>query len=58
METSELLSCVLGTPPCPVLHRKQLGAQVVEPQHVGVGMVVTPVVSEKDSKKCTDTLVT
>lgn len=27
-------------------HRKKLGAQIVEPQHVGVGVVVSPVVSE------------
>ena len=30
----------------PVLHGKQLGAQVAEPQHVGMGVVVTPVVPE------------
>lgn len=48
IETSERLSHVLGTPPswAPVLHGKQLGAQVVEPQHIGMGVVVTPVVSE------------
>lgn len=53
IETSELLSHVLGTPPsrAPVLHGKQLGAQVVEPQHVRVGVVVTPVVSVTSKKK-------
>ena len=53
IETSELLSHVLGSlPSCsPVLHRKQLGAQVVEPQHVGMGVVVTPVITETDRRK-------
>ena len=53
IETSELLSHALGAPPsrAPVLHGKQLGAQVVEPQHVGMGVVVTPVVSETRWKK-------
>lgn len=55
IETSELLSYVLGAPPswATVLHGKQLRAQVVKPQHVGVGVVVTPVVSDthKDKKK-------
>lgn len=50
IETSERLSHVLGTLPCPpVLHGKQLGTQVVEPQHVGMGVVVTPVVSETNT---------
>lgn len=29
-----------------ILHEKELGAQIVKPQHVGVGVVVSPVVSE------------
>lgn len=48
METRELISHGLEAPPsrAPVLHGEQLGAQVMEPQHVGVGVVVTPVISE------------
>lgn len=49
IETSQLL--VHGrespSPEAPVLHGEQLGAQVVEPQHVGAGVVGTPVVSLK-----------
>ena len=53
IETSELLSRVLGTPPsrATILHGKQLGAEVVEPQHVGVGVVLSPVVSEMDKNE-------
>lgn len=49
METGELLSQALVAPPsqAPVLHGEQLGAQVAQPQHVGVGVVVTPVISER-----------
>lgn len=48
IETSELLSHVLGGPPShpPVLHGEQLGAQVVEPQHVGMRLVAAPVITD------------
>lgn len=29
-----------------ILHGKELPAQIVEPQHVGVGVVLSPVISE------------
>lgn len=35
-----------GLPSCAaVFHRKELRAKIVQPQHVGVGVVVSPVVS-------------
>lgn len=48
IETGELLSYVLGRPPpgASVLHREQFGAEVVEPQHVGTGVVVSPAVPD------------
>lgn len=56
METGELLSHVLDAPPSypPVLHTQQLGAQVVEPQHVGVGLVVCPVVAMGKERQNTE----
>ena len=54
IETGECLSHVLGAPPsfASVLHGEQLGAQVVEPKHIGVGLVGAPVVSEITKQQC------
>lgn len=53
METSQLLVHGLESPSldAPVLHGEQFGAQVVEPQHVGAGVVGTPVVSLKEKRR-------
>lgn len=53
IETSQLLSHVLGSPPpwAAVLHRKQLGAKVVEPQYVGMRVVSSPVIPDKRHKQ-------
>lgn len=47
IETSQLLAHVLGrfSFVAPVLHGKQFGTQVVEPQHISMGFVGAPVVS-------------
>lgn len=47
IETSQLLAHVVGSPSlvAPVLHGKQFGTQVVQPQHVSMGVVRAPVVS-------------
>lgn len=52
VETGELLSHVPAAFPsrASVLHGQQLGAQVVEPQHVGVRLVGAPVVPEATAK--------
>lgn len=51
VEAAERRAGVLGRlPPCgAVPHGQQLGAQVMQPQHVGVGVVVAPVVPENKS---------
>lgn len=57
VEATERLAGVLGRLPscCAVLHRQQLGAQVMQPQHVGVGVVVVPVVPENKRRKAIQT---
>lgn len=53
VEASERLAVVLGRLPSrgAVLHGQQLGAQVVQPQHVGVGVVVAPLVPESEGEE-------
>lgn len=53
METSQLLVHDLESPSleAPILHGEQFGAQVVDPQHVGAGVVGTPVVSLKEKRR-------
>ena len=47
VETLQVQPGLLDAPPPSTLigHSQQLGAQVVEPQHIGVGLVVTPLVT-------------
>ena len=45
-EAGEVLPGLLGPPALPAVpHPQQLGAQVVQPQHVGVGLVGAPLVA-------------
>lgn len=53
VEAAERLAGVLGCLPSrgAVLHGQQLGAQVMQPKHVGVGVVVAPVVPENKKEE-------
>lgn len=53
VEAAERLAGVLGRLPSSgaVPHGQQLGAQVMQPQHVGVGVVVAPIVPGNKRRK-------